>query len=419
MRKQDNQFRHIDWVLVLLFLAMVILGWLNIYAAVYNEAHDSIFDTSQKYGKQMLWIGATFVIGLVVMLFDGRFFEKLAWPIYIITLVLLVAVLIFGVEINGARSWFQFGSVSIQPAEFAKFATCLALAKFLSSRGSDLSKFKTRMLALGVIFLPAIVILPQPDLGSAIVYAALILVLYREGLPGIYIFIGITLSVLFVLSLLIAPLSLILAIVGIGFLIGFIVRKRKSAILTVGLVTVLCAGYVGTVDYIFNNILEDRHRNRINIILGKEHDPQGVGYNLHQSMIAIGSGGVSGKGYMQGTQTKFDFVPEQSTDFIFCTVGEEWGFVGTTAVILLFLVFLFRLVFIAERQKSPFSRIYGYGVLSIFFFHFAINIAMTIGLMPVIGIPLPFFSYGGSSLWGFSLLLFVLIKLDAYRWEIL
>ncbi|MDX5449283.1 MAG: rod shape-determining protein RodA, partial [Bacteroidota bacterium] len=340
-------------------------------------------------------------------------------PIFITTCALLVLVLLFGKEVNGARSWFAIGSFSLQPSEFAKFATCLALAKYLGSSDISLSKFKPRLISLFIIFLPAVLIAPQPDMGSALVYTSLILVLYREGLSGTYIFLGIGLAVLFILSLLIDQIYLWIVIVILTAFVAFLTRRRRSTMWAIIGIGVLAIGYIGMVDYAFNNFLEDRHRNRINILLGKAHDPTGIGYNTNQSMIAIGSGGFSGKGYLQGTQTKFDFVPEQSTDFIFCTVGEEWGFVGTTVVTILFLLLLFRIIIIAERQKSNFSRIYGYGVASILFIHVTINIAMTIGLAPVIGIPLPFFSYGGSSLWGFTLLLFIFIKLDAYRWEIL
>ena len=419
MRHDKSTFGRIDWTLVLLFLLLVLMGWLNIYAAVYNEEHSNILDVSQKYGKQLIWILTSLGIAGSILLIDGRFFEKLAYPIFITTCALLVLVLLFGKEVNGARSWFAIGSFSLQPSEFAKFATCLALAKYLGSSDISLSKFKPRLISLFIIFLPAVLIAPQPDMGSALVYTSLILVLYREGLSGTYIFLGIGLAVLFILSLLIDQIFLWIFTAILTAFVAFLTRRRRSTMWAIIGIGVLAIGYIGMVDYAFNNFLEDRHRNRINILLGKAHDPTGIGYNTNQSMIAIGSGGFSGKGYLQGTQTKFDFVPEQSTDFIFCTVGEEWGFVGTTVVTILFLLLLFRIIIIAERQKSNFSRIYGYGVASILFIHVTINIAMTIGLAPVIGIPLPFFSYGGSSLWGFTLLLFIFIKLDAYRWEIL
>lgn len=419
MRQGSGILSNIDWITILLYSLLVLMGWGNIYAAVYNEDFSSIFDISQKYGKQMLWIGTSLVLIFLILFIDGNLFQTLAYPIYILSLLSLVAVLIFGKEIAGARSWFALGNFSLQPSEFAKFATGLALAQFVSTNGIDLSKWNDRIIALGIIFLPAVLIVPQPDPGSAIVYSSLLLVLYREGLSGNYIFLGLALIVLFILSLLISKLSLLIILVSIAAIIIFLSRKTKGYFWRVIVILGVGILFTQSVDYTFNNILEDRHRNRINILLGKAHDPKGIGYNTNQSMIAIGSGGLTGKGYLQGTQTKFDFVPEQSTDFIFCTVGEEWGFIGSSFVVVLFIVLFFRLIQLAERQKSKFARVYGYTVVCILFFHFAVNIAMTIGLAPVIGIPLPFFSYGGSSLWGFTLLLFIFIKLDAYRMQTL
>lgn len=419
MRKNGGLFQNVDWILVLLFFALVILGWLNIYAAVYNEEFSSIFDISQKYGKQLMWIGTAVVIMVLIMFTDANLFQTLAYPIYIISLLSLLGLFVFGKEIAGARSWYALGSFSLQPSEFAKFATALATARFLSTKGISLSSWRNRFIALFIVLLPAAIIVPQPDPGSALVYSAFFLVFYREGLSGNYIFAGFALVILFILSLLISKLYLFSFIGGIGLIAILLYRRSRGAIFRIVALSLLAVGFIQSVDYTFNNVLEDRHRNRINILLGKAHDPKGIGYNTAQSMIAIGSGGLSGKGYLQGTQTKFDFVPEQSTDFIFCTVGEEWGFIGSTIVVALFVLLFFRLIIVAERQKSAFSRIYGYSVASILFFHFAINIAMTIGLAPVIGIPLPFFSYGGSSLWGFTFLLFIFIKLDSNRLEIL
>lgn len=419
MRENRNIFQNLDWFLIFLYFLLVFMGWANIYAAVYNEENSSIFDISQKYGKQLLWILTSVLIIIVILFIDGKVFQALAYPIYFISLLSLIVVLIFGKEIAGARSWFVLGSFSLQPSEFAKFATSLAVARYISSDGVNLKKWGDRIIALAFIFIPAVIIIPQPDPGSALVYTSLLLVLYREGLSGSYIFFGMSLVVLFILSLLFDKLYLITGLSVLALIIILLTRKIRNffwRVLGILFITIL---FIQSVDYAFNNLLEDRHRNRINILLGKAHDPKGIGYNTNQSMIAIGSGGLSGKGYLQGTQTKFDFVPEQSTDFIFCTVGEEWGFWGSSILVVLFIVLFFRLVQIAERQKSGFSRIYGYCVVSILFFHFVINIAMTIGLAPVIGIPLPFFSYGGSSLWGFTILLFIFIKLDAYRMQIL
>lgn len=410
---------QIDFLTVALFVILIFFGWISIYAAVFNEEHQSIFDSTQKYGKQLIWIVTSLLMAGGILLLDGRIFEKFAYPIYGITILLLIGVLIFGKEVNGARSWYAIGSFSLQPSEFAKFGTALALAKYLNGLNVSIKKLSHRIIAIVIIFAPAIIIAPQPDMGSSLVYASLLLVLYREGLPGKYIFGALGFSVLFILSLLIDKYYLGGGILIIGILLSFSVRKKKTVAWGVLGFTVISLVFIASVDKAFNELLEDRHRNRINILLGKAHDPKGIGYNTNQSMIAIGSGGPTGKGFLNGTQTKFNFVPEQSTDFIFCTVGEEFGFIGTTMVIILFLGLLFRLVYLAERQKSTFSRVYGYSVAAILFLHFTVNIAMTIGLAPVVGIPLPFFSYGGSSLWGFTILLFIFVKLDSYRWELL
>ncbi len=419
MRNDKNPFANIDWVIVALYGVMVLLGWVNIYAAVYNDEFASIFDMSQKYGKQFLWILTSLVLILLIVIVDGKFFKTFAYGLYGLMMAALLGVLFFGKEIAGARSWYAFGGFSLQPSEFAKFTTALALSAFLSGMNPSLATWRDKVYALGIIALPMILIVPQADPGSALVFTALFLVLYREGLSGNYLVIGVSAAVLFLLALLIDQwwLSGLLLAAGLAFI--YITRRTKRAWIFISLLTIGAIGFTQSVDYAFENILEDRHRNRINILLGKMEDPQGVGYNTEQSKIAIGSGGFWGKGFLNGTQTKYDFVPEQSTDFIFCTVGEEWGFIGSFVVVVLFVALILRVVFIAERQRSHFSRIYGYSVASILFIHFAINIAMTIGLAPVIGIPLPFFSYGGSSLWGFTILLFIFVKLDAYRMTIL
>lgn len=415
MREARSIFWNLDWVSALLFFALVLMGWLNIYAAAYNEDHASLFDMSQEYGKQLLWIISSVALVVLVLFLDGRLYERLAIPIYLSALVLLAGVLVFGTTISGARSWYTFGGFSLQPSEFMKFATALALAKILTREERDLIKAKDKFLAVVIIAAPILFILPQPDMGSALVYTALIFPLYREGMPSWIIFGLLGMAALFLLSLLLPQIWLISGIASIALTVAWLFRKIKGLWLWSLLVAAFSVLVVLSVDFAFNELLEDRHRNRINILLGKAEDPKGIGYNTNQSLIAIGSGGLYGKGYLQGTQTKFDFVPEQTTDFIFCTVGEEWGFLGSATVVLLFVILLFRLVFLAERQRSRFSRIYGYSVASILFLHFAVNIAMTVGLAPVIGIPLPFFSYGGSSLWGFTLLLFIFLRLDAYR----
>ncbi|HOX79241.1 MAG TPA: rod shape-determining protein RodA [Bacteroidales bacterium] len=410
-----NIYGKIDWTTVWLYIILVLMGWVSVYSSVYDETHSSILDISQRYGKQMIWIIAGGVIAFVIMLTDAKVFNAFAYIIYGISILILIAVLLIGTEISGSKSWFQIGSVAIQPAEFAKFATCLALARYLSSYATDMNVLQTKIVATALIFTPALLIFLQNDTGSAVVYIALILVLYREGLSGYFLISGVIMVVLFVMTLLINQYIMtgILSVLAVLlYYYNKLLRKRWWIIIGIWLASV---AMVFAVDYVFDNFLEEHQKTRINVLLGKESDPKGAGYNVNQSKIAIGSGGLIGKGFLQGTQTKYNFVPEQSTDFIFCTVGEEWGFLGSTAVIGLFVYLLFRLVRMAERQRSDFSRIYGYGVISILFFHFVVNIGMTIGLVPVIGIPLPFFSYGGSSLWAFTILLFIFIKLDANR----
>ena len=359
------------------------------------------------------------LLGAVILLIDAKFFNAFAYPIYLIMMLMLIGVLLFGSTIAGSKSWFQIGGFAIQPAEFAKFATALALASYLGKLNRDLSLWKTRLTAFTIIGLPAVLILAQYDTGSALVFVVFILVLYREGMSGALMIIGGIAAFLFVMTL---YYSQWYVIGGLAVLFGIrllMVKRNRSNITKMIAVLAVGVAFVLSVDYAFQNILEPHQRIRINVLLGLEKDLMGAGYNVNQSKIAIGSGGLTGKGFLQGTQTKYNFVPEQSTDFIFCTVGEEWGFMGTTAVILLYLLLFSRLIVLAERQRSAFSRIYGYGIASILFFHFAINIGMTIGLVPVIGIPLPFISYGGSSLWAFSIMFFVFLKQDANRLNIL
>lgn len=405
--------------MVSIYLVMVFLGWINIYAAVYNEEHKSILDASQNYGKQLIWIGTSLFIAAVILLMDGKVFTISAYPIYGVVILTLILVLVFGREVSGSKSWFEVGSFRIQPAEFGKFATALVVAKFLGTMNIKFEDTRTKLITAAFIAIPALLILMQNDTGSALVYGAFLFVLYREGLSGNFLMAGVAVVVVFIVTLLFDPRTM-MWIVGVLAFLVYIAGKRtwKNALLIAG-TAVVFSGMSYSVGYVVDNVLEIHQKTRINVMLGKEDDPKGVGYNVNQSKIAIGSGGFSGKGFLNGTQTKYKFVPEQSTDFIFCTVGEEWGFMGAFVVIVLFMVLLVRIIYVAERQKSPFSRIYGYGVASVLFFHFAVNIAMTIGLAPVIGIPLPFFSYGGSSLWAFTLLLFVFIKLDAYRMQLL
>ena len=473
MRRATKLIDNIDYITVGLYFLLVLLGWLNIYSAVYNDEHTSIFDISQRYGKQLMWIGASTIIIILILLVDSSFYPMFSYPIYIFTVVLLIAVLLFGKEVNGARSWFQLGGLRLQPAEFTKFATNLAFAQFLSSYNFKLMKVKNLIIVGFILFFPALLILLQNDTGSALVYFSFVIVLYREGLPGSILLIGFLLAIIFIITLIANVFVVSLMLIVISLITYFFIRKNPNEVLKaiaitfgtsslfwgisylfnleidseyflfagigissivfikfsfknkIKLIPILSAVVVAgilfsfSVNYIFNNVLVSHQQDRINDLLGIEFDPLGAGYNVNQSKIAIGSGGFAGKGFLQGTQTKYDFVPEQSTDFIFCTVGEEWGFLGTSAVLIIFALFLMRLIIIAERQRSTFSRVYGYGVLAIFFFHIAINVGMTIGIAPVIGIPLPFFSYGGSSLWAFTILLFILLKLDSNRMELL
>ena len=429
MERKGSRWLDIDWVLIALYSVLIFMGWINIYAATFNENYQSIFDMSQSYGKQMMWICTSYFLAWVILMLDPRFFSRLAYLIYGVCIALLIGVLIFGTEIKGAKSWYTFGGFSFQPSELAKFGTALALTFYLTNLNKKFSGFFTRIKALTILLIPVGLILLQPDTGSVLVYASFIFVMYREGLSGNFLLLGLGAIAIFILALLLntttieLPFDIILpgqtmmvVAIGLIFLVLYSLFKKIKKVKWVLLASFLMvSGYIFAVNYSFNNVLQKHQRARINELLGIESDPTGAGYNVHQSMIAIGSGGGFGKGFLQGTQTKYDFVPEQSTDFIFCTVGEEWGFIGTFVVIALFLFLLFRLIILAERQRSKFSRIYGYCVASIFFFHLAINVGMTIGLAPVIGIPLPFFSYGGSSLWSFTILLFTFIKMDAER----
>ncbi len=418
MREQGGIFKNLDPLLVTLYLIMVLMGWLNIYASVYNEEHQSIVDFTQKYGKQLIWIATALLLAIIILILDGNFYAAFSYPIYGISIISLILVLFIGKEISGSKSWFRLGEFGIQPAEFAKFATNMALAKFLSNINIKMTDARTKVISVALILLPILLILVENETGCALVFFAFILVLYREGLSGNILLLGSAAAILFVLALLINKFILIGIIAGVALLLILVVRRNRSNLLIIMGSLIFASATIYSVDYAFNH-LEPHQKKRINVFLGKETDKKKAGYNVNQSLIAIGSGGFTGKGYLQGTQTKYDFVPEQSTDFIFCTVGEEWGFIGTFVVITLFIVLLLRIIFIAERQRSPYTRIYGYGVASILFFHLLVNIGMTIGLAPVIGIPLPFFSYGGSSLWSFTVLLFIFIKMDAYRLQVL
>ena len=423
-KRKTNIFAGIDWILVLFYFVLVFFGWINIYAATVTENNGEILDFTTLYGKQLEWIGLSFILIFFIISIDSKFYERFSGVFYVFSILSLVGLFIFGSTINGATSWYNFGSFSLQPAEFAKAATVLALANFLNEPNKDLTSFKSQLSAVFIILLPAILIVLQPDAGSALIYFSLIIVLYREGLSAYYLVIGLVAIVLFIITLYAGFTTSILIIYGLltlffVYIINFKKIKLKRDWIKIITLYVVTGLFMYSVDYVFNNVFEQRHRDRFSILLGKTSDNQGIGYNTDQSMITIGSGGLTGKGFLEGDRTQGNFVPEQHTDYIFSTVGEEWGFLGSSAVIIIFVAFLLRIVQMAEKQKSTFSRVFGYSVASIFFFHFLINIGMVIGLLPTIGIPLPFFSYGGSSLWGFTILLFIFIRLDAdktYEW---
>ncbi len=482
--RRTDIVKNLDWITIGIYLILVIMGWFSIYGAVYNFEEAPFWDISFRYGKQLVWIGCAIVIGVVLLMLDSRLYNVLSYAIYFAMLFLLLLTIFVAPEIKGSRSWLVLGPVSIQPAEFAKTATCLALAKFMSESGYTISRMRQWALSLCIFLMPMVLIILQKETGSALVYFCLLLVLYREGMNGIVLFLAFLLVVIFIVSirfgavcvipeqpdesyglLIVMAISLIvqcifllvfmhdkksvLIILGasaLAILMGCIVYKafgypvrftyigyaliafslilcivmrikeRLWGYLLIGLFGVACIGFSSMADKAFDSLMPHQ-QTRIKVTLGMENDPKKAGYNVNQSMIAIGSGGLTGKGFLNGTQTKLKYVPEQDTDFIFCTVGEEHGFIGATLVLGLFLFLLIRLIMLAERQRSLFSRIYGYCVASIFFFHLFINIGMVIGLTPVIGIPLPFFSYGGSSLWGFTILLFIFLRLDASRME--
>lgn len=433
MRKQEHSlFFGVDKITVFTYALLVLMGWLNIYAAVYNEDHQNIFDTTQKYGKQLIWISSAAFIAILILIIDAGFFTVFAYVFYVVLLLACIAVPYLGREVKGSRSWFRFGDFGVQPAEFMKFATNLALAKFLSNvnieveksrrnRLSDILKnYQNTIIAAIFLGLPLVIIkLLQDETGLAIVFIAFIITLYREGLSVNFLIFGLFSALLFVLSLVMDQNTLMIILAVIATLSILFVKRNKKNLIIISIILATACGVVFGTNYVYNH-LEDHQRVRIDVLLGRGTvNLKKEGYNVNQAKIAIGSGGFFGKGYLQGTQTKYDFVPEQDTDFIFCTVGEEWGFLGSSIVIILELFLIIRIIFMSERQRSPFSRIYGYGVASVLFFHVAVNIGMTIGLMPVIGIPLPFFSYGGSSLWSFTILLFIFIKLDANRLVIL
>lgn len=419
MRKAKNIFANIDTASVFLYILLISFGWLNIYASQYNDDTNFVIDFSSRYGKQLFFICFSLLIAFLILIIDWKFFYSLSYIFYGIIVTSLILLLIIGGVTSGATSWFEIGNFKFQPSEFAKFATALALAKYFNMQHIKNKKFQTKFISYLIIIIPFLLIILQNDTGTALVYSSFILVLYREGLSANILIFLLIIGILFILTLLIDKIILSIIFTVLTIAIVFFLRKNKKDIIMILLGWILSLFFIFSVNYIFNNVLPPHQSKRINVLLGKDFDPYGAGYNLIQSKIAIGSGGFSGKGFLNGTQTRFDFVPEQSTDFIFCTIGEEWGFVGSFLFIMTFMGLVIRLIFLSERQRSNFSRIYGYSVACILFAHFVINLGMTIGLIPVIGIPLPFVSYGGSSLLGFTILLFIFLNLDSYRLQIL
>ena len=416
MRNQSIT-NHIDWISVVLFITLVIMGWLNIYSSSLSSVtgDGSLFDLSQFYGKQLLYIALTVPLILVILFVEGKFYEKYASVIYIISVLSIAGLFVFGKSVKGQANWYSFGSFGIQPSEFAKAATALALAKYLSDVQVNLRILKDQIIALAIVFFPVLLIAIH-DPGSALIYMIFFVVLYREGLPGWYLFTGFSAILLFILMLITNNPFIVIGISAVVLVINYFKsRLIDRNIIASSIILVLVTIFSFSVSFVFNNVFKQHHRDRFNILLGKQVDMKGIGYNIHQSEIAIGSGGWIGKGYLEGTQTKGGFVPEQHTDYIFTTVGEEWGFIGSIIVIGLFVVLVLRIIYLAERQKTKFIRVYGYCVGGILFIHFFVNIAMVVGVFPTVGIPLPFFSYGGSGLWGFTILLFIFLKMDANK----
>jgi rod shape determining protein RodA len=416
-----------DWVTVAIYIALLLFGWLNIFAAVYDtEANSHLFVATLDFGimplqmKQFVFIVTSLIIVLIILIVDMRFYETFAYVIFAAVMFLLLLVPVIGKEVAGNKSWLGVGSFGVQPSEFAKFATALAVAKFIGSVGFRMDNIRNQIILFAIICVPVLLILLQKDFGTAMVFAIFLLVFYREGQSPFFLLVGLGMAIIFILTLLVNNNWILFGIIGgIWMAVIYFNRKRKlKQLIMITLGAIVLIGTMQSVEVIFSK-LPQHHQKRILVMLNPDSDPTGYGWNVTQSKIAIGSGGFAGKGFLKGTQTKFDFVPEQSTDFIFCTIGEEHGWIGSLLVVGLFMTLLIRLLFIAERQKSRFARSYGYAVASIFFFHFAVNIGMTLGLFPVIGIPLPFFSYGGSSLWAFTTLLFILLKLDAHRGQVL
>jgi rod shape determining protein RodA len=418
--RSDGLVSKIDWLVIFIYLIMVFSGWLNIYAADYDpDLSQGIFDFSRSSGKQLIWIITSMMLIALIMLLDFRFYDSFAYIIYGILILLLIFVLIFGQEVAGSKSWFELGPFKFQPSEFTKFAAALGLAKYLSFGTKKSNSLKVQIGGVLLFFVPMVLIVLQGDLGSAMVFGSLVIVMFREGMHPVILIVGFGMIIIFLLTLVVSQTILLIGTFLLTLLMIGMMVKSPPKIIAVVVAGLLTGGFITSVDLIVTQVLKPHQQQRVMQLLNPNRDPLGAGWQVTQSKIAIGSGGLTGKGYLEGTQTKFNFVPDQTTDNIFCTVGEEQGWIGSFLLLAAFSTLLLRLIFLAERQKNSFARIYGYGVVSILFFHFAFNIAMTIGLFPVIGIPLPFFSYGGSSLWAFTILLFSFLKLDAHRMQVL
>ena len=419
--RNEQITRSIDWITVAIYGVLVTFGWLNIHASIYDpDVHKGVFDFSTSSGKQFVWICTSVVLLSIVLIIDHRFYDSTAWGIYGAVFLLLVSVLLFGKEVKGSKSWFEIGGLAIQPAEFAKMGVSLALAKFMSMPNVKMDKLKNQLIGGAIILAPALLVLAQNDTGSFLVFSAFLIVFYREGMSPFIIIVGASCAAILVLTLVFEQFHLMIAFGILGICSIYFIRRKTVANIAIAIgITAAAIVYIGTVHYFFTNVLQDHQQKRLMVLVDPDADRQGAGWQVTQAKIAIGSGGFLGKGYLEGTQTKFDFVPDQSTDNIFCTVGEEHGWLGCFVLISLFMALFLRLIYLAERQKMKFARIFGYCVASVMFFHFTINIGMTIGLFPVIGIPLPFFSYGGSSLWAFTVMLFMFLNFDASKRYIL
>ncbi|WP_316745941.1 rod shape-determining protein RodA [Pedobacter gandavensis] len=414
--QQGNRFFfNVDWITILLYVALCTIGFVNIYASIFNGAEANEFSFAAKYGKQLIYIITGLVLGFSILLLDAKFFSVFSPVVYGITMLLLIAVLLVGRKVAGNQAWIPLGSFRLQPSELAKFGTALLMARYVSTFNPKFRDIKSIFFAAVIVGIPLFLIMLQPDTGSALVFLSFMFPLYREGLSGYFLLIFLGMIVLFIADFLIPAQILIPLILAIGGLFIYQNRRKHKVMISSIIVTLIAIGYLFLVKVAYDKILEPHQRTRIEILLGLKTDPKGAGYNVIQSKIAIGSGQLTGRGFLEGTQTKYGYVPEQSTDFIFSTIGEEWGFAGCFTVIALYIFLLLRIINLAERQRSTFSRVYGYCVASILFFHVFINIGMTIGIIPVIGIPLPFISYGGSSLWSFTVLLFIFLKLDSNR----